>query len=63
MFGCVCCDRLASELHEAFKELSRSTETRAEEKSARMHLENVLTLLDRHQNEHAKERRKSPVNA
>jgi hypothetical protein len=60
--SCARCDRLASQLGAAFKELSRSTETRYEE-LARMHLENVLTLLDLHRNDHAKDRRKGSLSS
>jgi hypothetical protein len=59
--ACMYCDRLMRELGEAFKELSRSAGSPAEENSARMHLGNILTLLNLHKTEHAKELRPSPM--
>jgi len=57
--ACVYCDRLTHELGEAFKKLSRSTDSQAEEDLARIHLGNVITQLNLHQTEHIKERRSS----
>jgi hypothetical protein len=53
---CAYCDRLTRELGKACKELSRSTRSDAEEDSARMHLGNVITLLNLHMTEHIKKR-------